>query len=234
MFNPNCGVYAIVSPSGRCYVGSSAYLRKRWSGHRAALKRGTHHSPALQRACDKYGLDALRFEVLLNCERSALVHFEQEQIDARRQEGTYNTFPNAGGAYGFVTSPETRAKQSLAKLGRLKSPETRQRMSEYSKARSPEHLAKLAAAQTGKSASNATREKQRRAKLGKRQTAEHIHNAHAALRDVVRRDNKAGVRGVSPAGSKWVARIRVAGVYKYLGTFATVAAAAEAVAAARK
>lgn len=48
-----------------------------------------------------------------------------------------------------------------------------------------------------------------------------------------RKDSTVGVRGVSPEGSKFKARIQMNGRRRYLGTFETVAEAAEAVQKAR-
>lgn len=58
-------VYKIThTESGRLYVGSSNNYRKRWAGHRCALKANRHHSFLLQRAWNKHGLTAFAFEVL--------------------------------------------------------------------------------------------------------------------------------------------------------------------------
>lgn len=76
-----CGVYKITSPSGSYYIGSSVNVLSRWSGHKADLRNGRHHSPPLQRAANKYGVDALKFEILFECERPVLRHLEQLAVD---------------------------------------------------------------------------------------------------------------------------------------------------------
>lgn len=59
-----CGVYAITSPSGGMYIGSSVHCMSRWSGHRADLRNKRHHCSALQNAANKYGVDSLQFFVI--------------------------------------------------------------------------------------------------------------------------------------------------------------------------
>lgn len=229
----NCGIYTITSPSGRQYVGSARNFTKRWYAHRKALSEGRHHCIQLQRACDKYGLQALKFEKILICDRADLIACEQEQIDARNFRSLYNSAPIAGSNTGHKFSAETKARMSAAKKGKRASEETKARMSAYSKARTPEHLAALAKSQTGKRASEATRAKQAAAKRGRSQTPEHVAKVVAALLRTTRKDNVSGVRGVSRSGNKWNARIRLNGAYKNLGRFDTIEAAAAAVAAAR-
>lgn len=52
------GVYLIRNTvSGREYVGSSADIDKRWSGHKSDLRRGVHANRYLQNAWNKYGAD---------------------------------------------------------------------------------------------------------------------------------------------------------------------------------
>ncbi len=228
------GVYVIIAPSGRRYVGSSVNVEKRWSAHRVALRSGAHHCVALQRAANKYGVDSLQFALIETCDRAELLVREQHHIDALSARRRYNSALTAGSLMGYPTTAETRAKQSRAKLGKRKSDETRRRMSAYARARSAAHTARLAAAQTGKSATLATRAKQRAAKVGKPQTEDHVRRVQQALQQVVRKDNKVGVRGVSPVGAKWVARIKVGDKYKHLGTFADLQSAADAVRNARQ
>lgn len=60
-----CAVYAIRhSITHRVYIGYSKDVTRRWQGHRHALRRGTHHSYALQQDWNRDGEDAFMFEVL--------------------------------------------------------------------------------------------------------------------------------------------------------------------------
>lgn len=59
------GIYRIVSPSGKMYIGLTlTSFQERWKGHRKLLARGRPHCKGLQRACDKYGEQNLNFSVL--------------------------------------------------------------------------------------------------------------------------------------------------------------------------
>lgn len=226
------GVYAIKSPSGRSYIGSSSNVRSRWSGHKAALRRGNHHCRALQFAANKYGVDSFTFEILELCYPGALIELEQQYIDATPTR--YNSAPVAGSIRGFKLSEETKLKMSLAERGKVRSPETRKRMSEYARNRDPAHLARLSVAQAGKTASPETRAKQRASKLGTRQTKEHVANARRALLGKPTSATKHGVKGVSLDRGRWTVRITVNGKYKNLGRFPTWEAATEVALSARK
>lgn len=84
------GVYRIVSPSGKCYVGSSIDMAARFRTHRYDLRRGRHHARALQAAAAKYGLHALRFEpIACALDKESLVALEQLLIDELRPQ--YNS-----------------------------------------------------------------------------------------------------------------------------------------------
>lgn len=111
-----CGVYCIKSPSGRCYVGSSQKMERRWVWHRHVLRRGKHHSPALQRAFKKYGEDAFLFSVLEECSIAELHDREQYWMLKMRAMGPrgYNVCPRAGSQRGYKHSSETKEKMRAA------------------------------------------------------------------------------------------------------------------------
>lgn len=145
------GVYTITSPSGSFYVGSSVNVDSRWSGHRADLRHRRHHCQPLQRAADKYGVDALEFKFLAHCDRDTLRELEQLVIDMANPEynasrSTYEAltelwkqpaFREAGRqrsreqAARIHSNPEWRARQRAsvqAGIGKaLKDPEYRER-----------------------------------------------------------------------------------------------------------
>ncbi len=157
------GIYAITHlASGRRYIGSAKNFGGRWSLHRTDLAKGTHHSRYLQRAWDKYGPDAFRFEVLEKCAPARLLEREQDWLDTTRCYESafgFNVCKVAGSSLGVKRTVETRAKLSAAKIGTCpavnylpKSPETR---------------AKISAALMGHTNSDAQREASRRCWLGK-------------------------------------------------------------------
>ena len=50
--------------NGKKYVGSAVNFKRRRRKHRKSLRKGTHHSPHLQNAWNKYGEDNFKFDVL--------------------------------------------------------------------------------------------------------------------------------------------------------------------------
>lgn len=62
------GIYKITYvKTGKCYVGSSIDIDKRWKSHIKNLKSKSHHSKGLQNVYNKHGLDVLKFEVIEEC-----------------------------------------------------------------------------------------------------------------------------------------------------------------------
>lgn len=148
------GIYEIVNlVNGKRYVGSAVNFRVRWGQHRRLLRRGEHYSPAMQRAWTKYGEASFEFRIIKVCERERLLHEEQSELDSRWPE--YNNCPVAGSSLGRKLSSETCAKIAASKTGLKmppRSPEHRAKLSAANKARSPnpESIAKMAATKRGR------------------------------------------------------------------------------------
>lgn len=122
MTNPmDCGVYRITNAkTGKVYIGSSATVRRRIYLHKWDLGRGTHHSPLLQRAWDKYGAEAFTFEHVLVCAAKDLLFYEQTLIDfyqAANPDRGMNIVPLAGRVC-IEWTPERRAASSAARKGK--------------------------------------------------------------------------------------------------------------------
>lgn len=77
------GIYKITYIKNRkCYVGSSVNINNRWNTHKGCLKQNKHHSQALQNIYNKYGLDALRFEIIEEVQdKNKLIEREQYWIN---------------------------------------------------------------------------------------------------------------------------------------------------------
>lgn len=121
-----CGVYQILHEgSGRRYIGSSVRVEARWSTHRAELNSGGHHSSYLQRAWNKYGPEAFRFEILEECGEEELAAREQHYMDLYRvcePEAGFNLQPAARSTLGYKHTPEARAKIASARRKRCEDP----------------------------------------------------------------------------------------------------------------
>lgn len=114
----NCGIYSIVSPSGKIYIGSSSNIDKRWKHHKYLLNRGDHHNKHLQNAWNKYS-GALEFNILLVCDSPNLLDYEQQYLDF--YQPAYNIAKSSRKAFyglGVKRSPETCEKISKALMGK--------------------------------------------------------------------------------------------------------------------
>ncbi|NPT59104.1 GIY-YIG nuclease family protein [Paraburkholderia elongata] len=150
--NNDTGIYTITSPSGGQYVGSAKSFKTRWAVHLGDLRRGTHHSSALQNAWNKYGEGAMTFAKIALCPITDLLAVEQARIDALRPE--YNIEKIAGSSLGTRRSDATRAKLSKAKKGKKLTIEHRAAVSRAlsqrtGERRSAEARANIAAAKVG-------------------------------------------------------------------------------------
>jgi len=113
------GVYRIRNIlDHKCYVGSAAGkggLKHRWRTHKYRLNHNKHCTQKLQRAWNKYGMDAFVFEVLLYCDPENCLMYEQIALDHFKPE--YNTCKIAGNILGIKRSQETIEKLRQQKLG---------------------------------------------------------------------------------------------------------------------
>lgn len=143
-------IYAIKNKAnGKCYVGSAAQVNKRWNSHRYMLRKGIHHSPALQRAWVKYSPDGFEFTILEQLTATCqIIVREQHWIDvlhASHPQRGYNVAPAAGTRAGVPQPESVRESSRALNLGVPKSAETRRKMSEAAKGKpkSEAHRQKL-------------------------------------------------------------------------------------------
>lgn len=111
MKKPQCGVYKIQSPCGGIYIGSTYHMTKRIAEHRAMLRAGRHHSKGLQAASDRYGMDSLVYEIIIECPRGELRDREQEALD--RLEPEFNRSKDSRQSLSTLwQDPEFRARNT--------------------------------------------------------------------------------------------------------------------------
>lgn len=113
------GVYRIVAPSGSCYIGMTAQsFDARFSGHLKDFRLKRMKCSGLQRAFDKYGVEAMVFEILED-----MTGYGQEEILYRERQwwllhrpwvNLYNGEPTGRGA--VIHTEETRTKISRESL----------------------------------------------------------------------------------------------------------------------
>lgn len=144
------GVYKITCTSnGRIYIGASRNMLKRWKQHRNDLNSRTHHNRHLQRAWDKYGVNAFVFETLELCELAVLKDREQFYLDTLKpyRKHGFNIAKLSRTSMGFrPISKKTRSKMSAAKKGKP-SPNLGKKFS-------PEHCANIGKTKIGNKNNN--------------------------------------------------------------------------------
>ena len=189
------GIYKITNTTnGKVYVGSAVNFDTRWKEHVRELRKGKHHSSALQNAWNKYGEDNFEFSIIEECERirKVLLGREQYWMDTLDSVANgYNIAKTAGSQLGMKQSPEAIAARVEKNTGKKRTPETKALMSEVQSNRSPEWCANISASKKrywaekgtdsikgennpmyGKSPSQETLEKMSRSLTGKKRTPE--------------------------------------------------------------
>lgn len=142
------GIYCIQNKiDGKCYIGKSVNIPKRWKEHRALLRKGQHHNKHLQMAWNRYGEESFRFEVLEYANFEELGDLEIAYISKYKafEEGYNFTMGGEGGLLGMPKTEETRRKISEANKGRKHTPEEKARVSKTLKGRmfTDEHKQKI-------------------------------------------------------------------------------------------
>lgn len=187
--------------TGRVYVGSSRSIKERIYFHKNALKKNKHFNKILQNSYNKHGKEAFKFSIIEECEREKLVEREQFWVDWYRINGkVYNVRVECvNNMLGFKHSEETKRKIGKSFIGRKKEPlseeakerlrkaflgkkhteEARKKMSLANKGRIPwiagkHHTeeAKKKIRKASKERSEETKEKIRKARLGRKVSEE--------------------------------------------------------------
>ena len=109
--------------SGKRYIGRTIDVVRRWSEH------ARNQTSLIGRAIRKHGIDAFQFEVIGETTKERAVEVETWHIhcyDCLHPKG-YNLLGHGEGCTGHA--PESRLKMSESQKGRVKSEETRARLS---------------------------------------------------------------------------------------------------------
>ena len=124
-YNTRMGIYKIQNQqNGKSYIGSSNRLRIRQKLHLRSLRKGKHHSTALQNSWHKYGESSFHFEIIEEVfDKNLLLVREQNYLDTLKPE--YNILKIAGSSLGKKRSIESREKMRMAHLGEKHSEERR-------------------------------------------------------------------------------------------------------------
>lgn len=156
----NSGVYEIRSKAkpGRCYIGSSVNINKRWRRHILQLQSNCHHSHKLQRHYNKYGEDDLVFKVLEKCESCELLKKEQSMLDILKPY--FNT--------AIIAGSPNKGRRLTQKQSEAQSERQRKRWASMSKEQRKALLKSMheGRKKIGYTISEAAKEKMRAAKAG--------------------------------------------------------------------
>ena len=122
------GVYKITRvKTGQCYIGSSAWMQKRWTTHKRQLNKNEHQSPYLQNSWSMYGAASFEFSILEICdgEGDALKNllFVREQYWMDFLKPSFNTCPAAASTLGYQMPREIVERHRQQITGRKLSPE---------------------------------------------------------------------------------------------------------------
>lgn len=169
------GVYKIISPSGKIYIGQSTNLQKREIAYRSNSCKG---QTKLYNSLVKYGFSAHIFEVIEQCT------IEELNIRERHWQDFYNVVGTSGlncllvatDTSPYKCSEETRQRISQAAKGKKKSKEHMENKSRTCRGmkQTPEHIEKRCQAYRGRELSDSHKRKLSEAKKGKKQSKEHI------------------------------------------------------------
>jgi group I intron endonuclease len=112
-------VYAIFNTiNGKFYIGKSNHPAKRWGEHKRLALNGGKDCPKLYTAIRKYGIDVFEHSVIQNFSS------ETEALEAEKYYISYfdsisfgyNCLEDVDARIGYVTSEDTKKKQSISKI----------------------------------------------------------------------------------------------------------------------
>lgn len=132
--NKICGIYKIISPSNKIYIGQSVNIYRRIN-HYKNVK--CVDQPKLYHSLIKYGWNAHKFEIIHECDKSELNNLEKFYI---KQFNTFNTecgLNLTDGGEGADVTAETRLKISKSKLGIKRPLSMRNKLSNTKKGKPP-------------------------------------------------------------------------------------------------
>lgn len=143
------GIYKIqsIAKPDRVYIGSAVNINMRWANHSSHLRLQKHHSPQLQRHYNKYGINDLVFSIIEICKREDLLVKEQYFLDLYNPY--FNTLKIAGSQLGAKRTEETKRK--IGEKSKNRSPESNKRMADKLRGRKipRDVVEKVAAAHRG-------------------------------------------------------------------------------------
>lgn len=150
------GIYRIISPSGRVYIGQSRDIMKRFTAYK---RHSCKNQKKLYASLKLHGSISHRFEIIHtlpnDIKQNIIDEYEQLYMDQYRECGfeILNLAPTAGGTMlGFKFSQESKNKMSAKQKGKTISNEQRAAITKANSERKIKDSTreKISAARTGK------------------------------------------------------------------------------------
>lgn len=119
-YTSQSGIYVISNTkNGKIYIGQAQSFKARWQRHKDTLRLNNHRNIHLQRAWNKYGAKAFKFQILEYCPIEQLNEREQHYLDIYIPRGIcYNIAIDASSSRGIKRSEETLEKMRRVSTGR--------------------------------------------------------------------------------------------------------------------
>jgi len=176
------GIYKILSPTGKVYIGQSFDIIHRWQAYKSISKSSPKNN--INKSLLKYGYNNHLFSIVhelpKDVTKEVLTNYEQIYMDQYRDCGLVllNICPAAGSTFGIKASEETKAKLREARKGRIFTDVTKKRISDALKGmkRSESQKKKISDANLGKKHTDYTRNKMSESKKGVKFSEEHKKN----------------------------------------------------------
>lgn len=159
MSENNCGIYKIINIiNGKCYIGSSIDIKRRWKEHNRNLIKNNHINVHLQKSWNKHGKSSFLFEIIeLVGDIKNLVIREQYYLDEANLFNSnilYNICTIAYSAYGVKHTEETKNKMSISHKGLVHNKDTIIKMIQIKNKHSQNTKNKLSEINKGRVAQN--------------------------------------------------------------------------------
>jgi group I intron endonuclease len=169
------GIYcAIERKTGKCYVGSSVNIHRRYRDHIYAAKRGSRN--CFHKALTNLGFEAFDFEILERCEKDKLLDRERLYIALLNSASIhgFNIRSKPTANYDVKISESTRERMSKNRLGKKHSVETCAKIGEANRSRvfTPELRQKIGRSTRGRVHSEETKRKISESTKGRSKTIE--------------------------------------------------------------
>ena len=146
------GIYKIINPKNKIYIGQSVNIEKRFTTYKSLSCKG---QIKIYNSLNKYGVENHIFEIIEECDINDLnirERYWQDYYDVLNQEKGLNCILNESDKLLKILSLDTKNKISESHKGKIISEETKLKISNSTKGRilTKEHCEKISKSNKGK------------------------------------------------------------------------------------